>query len=57
MKSFAGKVAVVTGGGTGMGRELCRQLAAEGASDIAMCDVSEENMAQTRALCPPAARR
>jgi NAD(P)-dependent dehydrogenase (short-subunit alcohol dehydrogenase family) len=51
MKSFAGKVAVVTGGGTGMGRELCRQLAAEGASDIAMCDVSEENMAQTRALC------
>src|SRR5215470_15483118 len=51
MKSFAGKVAVVTGGGTGMGRELCRQLAAAGASNIAMCDVSEENMAQTRALC------
>ena len=58
MKSFAGKVAVVTGGGTGMGRELCRQLAAEGASDIAMCDVSEENMAQTQgALSLRAARR
>src|SRR5262245_61948094 len=51
MKSFAGKIAVVTGGGTGMGRELCRQLAAAGAAHIAMCDVSEENMAQTKALC------
>src|SRR5262249_1547260 len=51
MKSFADKVAVVTGGGTGMGRELCLQLAGAGASNIAMCDVSAENMAQTRALC------
>jgi NAD(P)-dependent dehydrogenase (short-subunit alcohol dehydrogenase family) len=50
MKSFAGKIAVITGGGTGMGRELARQLA-EAGSHIAMCDVSEENMAQTKALC------
>ena len=57
MKSFADKVAVVTGGGTGMGRELCRQLAAEGASNIAMCDVSEENMAQTRAICLAAGKK
>ena len=50
MKSFAGKIAVVTGGGSGMGRELVRQLAAEGAS-VAMCDVSRQSMEETRALC------
>jgi NAD(P)-dependent dehydrogenase (short-subunit alcohol dehydrogenase family) len=50
MKDFAGKLAVVTGGGTGMGRELARQLIAEGCS-VAMCDVSARNMAETIALC------
>jgi len=50
MKNFNGKVAVVTGGGTGMGRELCRQLSQEGCH-VAMCDVSAENMAETKSLC------
>jgi NAD(P)-dependent dehydrogenase (short-subunit alcohol dehydrogenase family) len=49
MKDFAGRIAVVTGGGTGMGRELARQLVAEGCH-VAMCDVSERNMAETISL-------
>jgi len=54
MKDFRGKLAVITGGGTGMGRALAEQLAAEGCR-VAMCDVSAENMAETKRLCEAAA--
>lgn len=54
-----GKLAAVTGGGSGMGRELVRQLAAQGCS-VAACDWDAhsvaETVAMTRAGAPPGVR-
>ena len=56
MERFEGRLAVVTGGGTGMGRELARQLTAEGCH-VAICDVSAETMAETLRAVRPGLRR
>jgi NAD(P)-dependent dehydrogenase (short-subunit alcohol dehydrogenase family) len=50
VKDFRGKLAVITGAGTGIGRALACQLASEGCH-VAFCDVSVENMADTRQAC------
>jgi NAD(P)-dependent dehydrogenase (short-subunit alcohol dehydrogenase family) len=59
MDSFAGKLAVVTGGATGMGRELVRQLAEQGCS-VATCDLNAETAgkaaAEARAGAAPGVR-
>src|SRR5262245_29836856 len=49
---FAGKLAVVTGGGSGMGRELVRQLAAHGCS-VATCDLNGQSVTETAAIARP----
>jgi NAD(P)-dependent dehydrogenase (short-subunit alcohol dehydrogenase family) len=57
--SFTGKLAVVTGGGSGMGRELVRQLAAQGCS-VAACDLNADAVADAAAMAragaPPGVR-
>ena len=49
MKNLNGKVAVVTGAGSGMGKELAIQLAAKGAK-VAINDWNGENLAATAAI-------
>src|SRR5690349_7492473 len=56
MKCFEGKIAVITGGGSGMGREMALQLVAMGC-DVALCDLFPETMAQTERQCLTRARQ
>ncbi len=55
METFDGKLAVVTGGGAGIGRELALQLARAGCR-VALCDVSVTNHQETLAMAQADAR-
>ena len=48
MKDMAGKVAIVTGGASGMGQIITRRLAAQGAT-VAIFDVNEQGLQSTAA--------
>jgi NAD(P)-dependent dehydrogenase (short-subunit alcohol dehydrogenase family) len=50
MRRFAGRVSVVTGAGSGIGRALSVELAARGAR-LALSDVDLVTLAETAALC------
>ena len=50
MRDFKGRIGVITGAGTGMGRELARQLVAAGCH-VALCDIVAENLDEAVRLC------
>lgn len=50
MNIYQGKVAVITGAGSGIGRELARQLAGHGAR-LALSDVNMAGLSDTAKLC------
>lgn len=54
MQNVRGKLAVITGAGSGIGRELALQLVRAGAN-VAFCDLFEDSLAETQAACEHAA--
>ena len=49
MSKLEGKIAIVTGAARGIGQQIAKKLAAEGA-DVAVCDLKEEWCAETVGL-------
>jgi NAD(P)-dependent dehydrogenase (short-subunit alcohol dehydrogenase family) len=50
MKDFKGRIAVITGAGSGMGKELALALAGQGCH-LAVCDIMADTVAKTREEC------
>jgi NAD(P)-dependent dehydrogenase (short-subunit alcohol dehydrogenase family) len=49
MKQFSNKVAIVTGGGSGIGKALCIELGVSG-SVVVVADLNEENARKTATM-------
>ena len=56
MKDFQGKVAVITGGASGLGRAMAERFAAEGMS-IVLADIEPEALARAEAEMKAAGAR
>ncbi len=52
---FDGKTIIVTGGGHGLGREMCRAFSSLG-GQVWTCDLSKEKLTETEALAGPGCR-
>jgi butyryl-CoA dehydrogenase len=50
MKTFSGRVAAITGAGSGIGRALARELAGRG-THLALSDIDEVGLAETVQMC------
>lgn len=55
MHDFRGKLAVITGAGSGIGRALALELVSEGAH-VALCDLALERLVETKQACETIAR-